>query len=320
MRCSTSPYCGSLRLTVPSNYGSVTFGSITSPAGTNWTGSAAGNVISLHGGTQYSSATTIQFTFTATATSAGSGISWATGSGVYSTTSYGGTTLTGDAYPSTTVTQAGQTITVTTHAPGSAAYNSLFSVVATASSGLAVAITTTGSCSGGGSGSAAVTMTSGTGTCTVHYNQAGNTNYSSAPEVTEATSANKLTVTASVTAAGKTYDRTATATITNCSLSGVLAGDASNVTCAAAGASFGDANVGTGKTVTATGITLGGTARGQLRAVVHDGDNHGQHHGGDGDGERHHGQQQGVRRDPNRHPELHRRGALRACCLPTRPP
>ena len=38
-------------------------------------------------------------------------------------------------------------------------------------------------------------MTSGTGTCTVHYNQAGNTNYYSAPEVTSDTLAIADTVT-----------------------------------------------------------------------------------------------------------------------------
>jgi glucose/arabinose dehydrogenase/uncharacterized protein YjdB len=63
-----------------------------------------------------------------------------------------------------------------------------------------------------------------------------------------------IPVTAAVTAANKTYDGTTTATITGCTLSGSPAG----VTCSAAAASFADVAVGTGKTVTATGITLGG--------------------------------------------------------------
>jgi len=46
------------------------------------------------------------------------------------------------------ISQATQTITVTTPAPGSAAYNSTFNVAATASSGLGVAITSSGACSG----------------------------------------------------------------------------------------------------------------------------------------------------------------------------
>jgi hypothetical protein len=82
-----------------------------------------------------------------------------------------------------------QTITVTTHAQATAAYNSTFNVSAAASSGLPVAITATGACSvsTGGSSSATILMTSGTGTCTVNYDQAGNATYSAAQEVTETT-------------------------------------------------------------------------------------------------------------------------------------
>ncbi len=84
------------------------------------------------------------------------------------------------------ITIASQTITVTQNAPTSAANGSTFNVAATASSGLPVTITTSGSCSGGDTdGDATITMTSGTGVCSVFYNQAGNTNYSAAPQVQE---------------------------------------------------------------------------------------------------------------------------------------
>ncbi len=84
-----------------------------------------------------------------------------------------------------------QTITFTTNAPSSAAYNSTFSVAATASSGLTVAFTASGSCSvvDHGTGSATYTMTSGTGTCSVIANQAGNATYAAAPTVTQTTNA-----------------------------------------------------------------------------------------------------------------------------------
>jgi len=84
-----------------------------------------------------------------------------------------------------------QTITFTTSAPSSAAYNSTFSVAATASSGLTVAFTASGSCSvvDHGTGSATYTMTSGTGTCSVIANQAGNATYAAAPTVTQTTNA-----------------------------------------------------------------------------------------------------------------------------------
>jgi hypothetical protein len=102
---------------------------------------------------------------------------------------------------STTAQKANQTVNVTTPAPASAVYNTTFGVAATASSGLAVAITSSSVCSGTGSGSATITMTSGTGTCTVHYNQAGDANFNSAPEVTNSTTAEKANQTISVTTA-----------------------------------------------------------------------------------------------------------------------
>jgi hypothetical protein len=81
-----------------------------------------------------------------------------------------------------------QTITVNTHAPANATYNSQFTVAATASSGLAVSYSSSGSCTNVG---ANFTMTSGTGTCTVMYNQAGDTNYNAATQVTESVTAQK---------------------------------------------------------------------------------------------------------------------------------
>jgi hypothetical protein len=82
------------------------------------------------------------------------------------------------------ITPAGQTITITTHAPSSAVNGSNFTVAATATSGLSVTYSsaTPGICTNIG---AAFTMISGTGTCTVKYNQAGNANYLPAPELTE---------------------------------------------------------------------------------------------------------------------------------------
>jgi len=131
---------------------------------------------------------------------------------------------------SITVTSAksDQTITVTTHAPTSAAYGASFGVAATASSGLPVAITTSGSCSGSGSGSATITMTGATGTCTVHYNQAGDSSNNAAPEVTENTGAQKAAATISVTPYSVTFDgnaHTATGSATGVkgeSLSGLV--------------------------------------------------------------------------------------------------
>ena len=115
-----------------------------------------------------------------------------------------------------------QTITVTTHAPASAAYNATFPVAATATSGLTVAITTTGGCS---IASGTVTMTSGTTACVVHYNQAGNGSWNPAPEVTETTNATlaaQATLTAVATPSTVVYGNTSTLSTTGGSGTGAV--------------------------------------------------------------------------------------------------
>ncbi len=86
-----------------------------------------------------------------------------------------------------TVSKADQAITVTTHAPASAVFNSQFTVAATGGgSGNAVTFSSGGGCSNSG---ATFTMTSGTTACQVKYDQAGNGNYNAAPEVAESVTA-----------------------------------------------------------------------------------------------------------------------------------
>jgi hypothetical protein len=93
---------------------------------------------------------------------------------------------------SVTAQKANQTVTVSTHAPASATFNTNFTVAATASSGLAVVYSSAGLCTNVG---ATFTMTSGTGTCTVMYNQPGDSNYNAAPQVTESVTAQKASQT-----------------------------------------------------------------------------------------------------------------------------
>jgi uncharacterized repeat protein (TIGR01451 family) len=103
-----------------------------------------------------------------------------------------------------TVNKADQTITVNTHAPSTAVYNSQFTVAATGGgSGNAVTFSSAGACSNSG---ATFTMTSGTGTCTVNYDQAGNSNYNAATQVTESVTAQKATTTTTVSVSNGTYD------------------------------------------------------------------------------------------------------------------
>jgi len=94
-----------------------------------------------------------------------------------------------------TAQKANQTITVNTHAPVNATYNSQFTVAATSSSGLAISYSNSGGCS---NTAATFTMTSGTTACTVKYDQAGDTNYNAASQVTESVTAQKANQTITV--------------------------------------------------------------------------------------------------------------------------
>ena len=105
----------------------------------------------------------------------------------------------------TTATKASQTITFTVNAPASAAIGSNFTVAATASSGDAVTFTSAGACTNSG---ATYTMTAGSGTCSVIANQAGDSNYAAATQVTEtvtATSGKKTPVITWATPAPVSY-------------------------------------------------------------------------------------------------------------------
>ena len=94
-------------------------------------------------------------------------------------------------------------------------------------------------------------------------------------------------------------------------MTGALGGDV--VACTGT-ASFDTATVGTGKTVTASGLTLTGAAAGNYVLSSTDRDDHRRDHGADGDAGRH-GGEQGLRRDDggDAH-ELHGDGRARRRC------
>ncbi len=137
----------------------------------------------------------------------------------------------GNYNPATQVTEsvtsqkANQSITVSTHAPATATYNTSFSVAGTASSSLTVTFSSSGVCTNVGP---VFTMTGGTGTCTVMYDQAGDTNFNAATQVTEnVTAQNAATATAlssSLNPSALGQNVTFTATVT--STAGTLTGSA----------------------------------------------------------------------------------------------
>lgn len=103
------------------------------------------------------------------------------------------------------IARATQAITVTTNAPSTAVYNSTFTVAATATSGLTVTYTS-GSPSVCSVSGTTFTMLSGTGTCLVQYDQAGNDNFNPATQVTENTTASKVSASVILSNLNQTYD------------------------------------------------------------------------------------------------------------------
>ena len=91
------------------------------------------------------------------------------------------------------------------------------------------------------------------------------TNFGASSSGTLPLTVTKASVTATVTANNKTYDGTTTATQNTCTLTGVLAADSGNVICSASTLNFVDKNVGNGKTVNVSGISLSGSAAGNYQ-------------------------------------------------------
>jgi hypothetical protein len=98
----------------------------------------------------------------------------------------------GSANFSVTNLKVNQMITVNPHAPANATYNTSFTVAATSDSGLPVSFNSAGVCTNVGP---TFTMTSGTGTCTVKYDQAGDSSYNAATQITESVTAQKANTT-----------------------------------------------------------------------------------------------------------------------------
>jgi hypothetical protein len=135
-----------------------------------------------------------------------------------------------------TAQKADQTITVNTHAPTNATYNTNFTVAASASSGLAVAYSSSGACT---FEAGFFIMTSGTGTCTVLYDQIGGTNFNSAPQVIESVTAQKANQTISVNThapASATYN--GSFTVAAQSIPGLAVSYSSSGVCTNVGATF----------------------------------------------------------------------------------
>ena len=163
--------------------------------------------------------------------------------------------------------------TITFGALGSKTYGDApFTVSATASSGLTVTFSTTtpSVCTSGGTNGATITIISA-GTCTVQADQAGNGSFAAAPSVQQTFTIEPKQLIAEVTADDKVYDGDTDATFT-CALIGVVGLDDVDCDTSGASASFADPNVGTGKTVTATGLDISGADSGNYLADSSDTD------------------------------------------------
>ena len=155
-----------------------------------------------------------------------------------------------------TVSRVNQSITFPS--PGNQTYGvAPITLTATASSGLPVSYSIL---SGPAMVSSNILTLTGAGSVTIQASQSGNANWNAATPVNQTISVAQKTVTGSFTANNKVYDGTTTASIANLSLSGVINSDI--VSLSAAAAAFADKNVGNGKTVIATGLSLNGANAG----------------------------------------------------------
>src|SRR5207247_704734 len=99
---------------------------------------------------------------------------------------------------------------------------------------------------------------------TIKAEYSGATNFlASSGTLTGGQTVQPRTLTPHITAQNKEYDGTTTATLSSQTLSGVIAGDVVSLTVTAA--NFDNKNVGTGKTVTATGLSLTGADAGNYQ-------------------------------------------------------
>jgi hypothetical protein len=93
----------------------------------------------------------------------------------------------------------------------------------------------------------------------------GDTNFSGSTSVNLSQTVGKAALTVlGISAGNKIYDGTTTATLilTNASLSGILSGDTVTLNTGGAKGAFANKNAGTGKTVTVSGLTIGGASSG----------------------------------------------------------
>lgn len=100
------------------------------------------------------------------------------------------------------------------------------------------------------------------GICNIKASQSGNSSYNAAPDVYRSFTINKKTLTVSgISTSNRTYNAATTATLNTSgkSLSGVVSGDSVTLNTASAVGTFSDKNVGTGKVVTISGLTISGS-------------------------------------------------------------
>src|SRR5438034_778124 len=164
--------------------------------------------------------------------------------------------ITANTGSTTTVNPGNQTITFSS--PGNQTYGvAPITLGATASSGLTVSYSVM---AGPATVSGNTLTITGAGSVAIQASQAGNANWNAATPVNQTISVAQKPLTGSITANNKTYDGAMNATIATRALAGVINGDVVSLT--GGTATFADKNLGNGKTVTATGLSLSGADAG----------------------------------------------------------
>lgn len=176
--------------------------------------------------------------------------------------SNGNSNQTSESLPATTTTpsKASQVITFDT-ITGKTYGDADFALTATGGgSGNGVTFTASGNITIAQVNGVWVVHITGAGSGTIVAQQAGNSTYTAAADVTQSFKIAPKVLTALITASEKVYDGTLAATISGRALVGVIGTDA--VTLIGGTAIFADANAATAKTVIATDLSLSGAAAG----------------------------------------------------------
>jgi hypothetical protein len=160
-----------------------------------------------------------------------------------------------------TDTRASQSTLTAVATPSTVVYGSTSALSSIGGSGTGAVTYSAGASTGCSILGTTLSVTDANGTCDITATKAGDTSYFSADSASLPITLSKKTLTVTgITASNKIYDQTTDATLNtgSATLVGVVGGDSITLDTTSAVGTFANANIGTGKTVTISGLTISG--------------------------------------------------------------